>query len=133
RRQEPVAVRVRSRADVLDERTLRILRSPDDERDDAATIEKDQPANRPREHEVALAVFEVGVPSHLLWKGEVAKQAAHHIREDVYGRLAALAHAIREIGPLRRVAALERADLDAVFLRKAGCRRRRLAVWFEGR
>src|SRR5437667_2853080 len=130
-RQEAMTVRVRSRPDVLHQRTLRVFRSPDDERDDAATVEKNQPANRPREDEVALAVLEIRVPSHLLWKGEVAKQASHHVREDVHGRLAALAHPIGEIGPLRRVAAFERADVDAVFPGKAGCRRRRLTVRFE--
>src|SRR5205085_8019822 len=64
-RQEAMAVGIRSRANVLHERTLRILVPADHERHDAAAVEKNQPADRPREHEIALAVLEVAVPAHL--------------------------------------------------------------------
>src|SRR5205085_3857227 len=99
-RQEAMAVGIRSRANVLHERTLRILVPADHERHDAAAVEKNQPADRPREHEIALAVLEVAVPAHLLRERQVAQQPTRDIGEHVDCRLAALTHAIREVDAL---------------------------------
>src|SRR5215217_2681382 len=63
-RLEAMPVGVRSRADVLYGWSLCLIRPPDHERNDAATVEEHEPANRAREDEVALAVFEVSVPPH---------------------------------------------------------------------
>src|SRR5690349_16794038 len=76
RREEAMTIGVRPRADVLDEWTLRALGPADDEGDDASAIQKDQPADRPREDEIALAVLEVRVPPHLLREREIAQQPA---------------------------------------------------------
>ena len=73
RRQKTMAVGVRSRADVLDERALRVLGTPDDERHHSAAVQENQPPDRPREHQLAFSVFQVRVPAHLLWKRQVAQ------------------------------------------------------------
>src|SRR5262245_50708941 len=100
RGQEAVAIGVRSRADVLNEWALRTLGSADDERNDTAAVQEDEPSDRSREDEIALAVLEVCVPAHLLRKCKVAKQSAHDIGKDIDGRLASLANSIREIGQI---------------------------------
>src|SRR6185369_15969572 len=57
---------------------------------------------------------------HLLRERQAAQQRAGDVGEHVDRRLATLPDAIREIGPLRRVAALERPDIDAVLARESG-------------
>ncbi len=100
RRQEAVTVGVRAGPDVLHVGTLRDLGAADDERHDATAVHQHEPADRTREHELALAVLEVGVPPHLLRKREVAQQAAHDVGEHVDRGLATLAHAVGEVGAL---------------------------------
>ncbi len=63
---EAMSVGVRPGSDVLHRRALRLLRPPDHERHDAPAVQQHEPANRPREQQIALAILEVGVPSHLL-------------------------------------------------------------------
>jgi hypothetical protein len=75
RRQKPVTVCVRSRADVLHKRPLRVLGPTDDEGHDTSAVQQDQPADWSREDEVAFAILEIRVPPHLLRKREIAKQA----------------------------------------------------------
>src|SRR5262245_42910749 len=79
RGEETMAVRVRPRADVLNEWTLRVLDAADHERDHPSAVQEDEPPNRSRKHQIALAVVEIRIPPHLLRKREVAKQSAHHV------------------------------------------------------
>ncbi len=65
-RQEAMAEGDRPRPDLLDERALRERRAIDRERHDAAAVEEQQPANRPAERQLALAVVERRVPAHQL-------------------------------------------------------------------
>src|SRR5678816_3275922 len=113
RRQKPVTVRVRSRADVLHKRPLRVLGPTDDEGHDTSAVQQDQPADWSREDEVAFAILEIRVPPHLLRKREIAKQAAHDVRKHVDRRLASLANAVGEIGSPRGFRAVSYTHLRA--------------------
>ena len=128
RRQKPMAVGLRTRTDVLNVRSLRDFRAANDERYDASAVHEHEPADRPRKHELAFAVFQVRIPAHLFWKCQVAQQRTHHVREHVHCRFAALSHSIREIGALGRFVTFERADLDTIFLGEAGRRGRRRSI-----
>ena len=83
-------------------------RAADVERDDAAAVQEQQPANRPAERQLALAVVEPRVPVHVLRERQAAQQAAHHVRQRVDGCPAALALAEREVLALRRLDRFER-------------------------
>ena len=71
-----MAVGDRARADVLHERRLRGCGAADRERHDAAAVEEQQPADRPAEQQLALAVVEHRVPVHLLRERQAAQHAA---------------------------------------------------------
>src|SRR5262245_28889853 len=72
-RQKPMAISVRPRADVLHIGPLRQLRATDHKGHDAPAVEQYEPSNGPGEHQLALAVFEVRVPAHLLREREKTK------------------------------------------------------------
>src|ERR1044071_3393618 len=112
RGEKPVSVGIWTRTDVLNERPLRVFSAADHKRDDASAVQQDQPADWPGEHEVAFAVFEVGVPPHLLRKREVAEQTAHNVSEHVDRRLATLPDTVCEVGSAGGFGALERIDFD---------------------
>jgi len=133
RRQKPMPVRIRAGPDVLDRGTLRQFGATDHKRHHAASVQQDEPANRTREHQVALVVVEIGVPAHLLRECHASKQPAHDVGKNVDGRLSTLVHAVGQIGSLWRFLAFERRDVDAVLFREPGSRRRRFTIGFERR
>ena len=102
RRQEAMPVGDRAGRHVLHQRARSVRRAADGERHDAAAVEKQQPADRPSEQQLALAVVEHRVPVHLLGKRQVAQHAGEQLGQRVHGALAAHALALGEVGPLRR-------------------------------
>ncbi len=66
RGEEPVPVGGGAGSHVLDERRLRAFGPADVVRDDAPAVDEQQPAHRPAEPQLALAVLEPRVPAHRL-------------------------------------------------------------------
>ena len=134
RREEAVAVGQRPRLETS--WTCGPLASSDAadrERHDAAAVEEEQPANRPAEEQLALAVVQLRVPVHLLREREIAQHARQHVRQRVDGAAAALLPAVRRgTRPSASAPASAARTSTPVLAREAERRRRRLAVLVEG-
>ena len=101
RGQKPMAVGQRSGLDVLDLRARGAWHTADGVRHDAAAIQKQQPANRPPEQQLATPVVEPGVPVHLLGEREIAKQAREDVGQRIDGTSPALVLLERQVLALR--------------------------------
>ena len=88
-------------------RSLRRSRAADDERHDAAAVQEEQPADRPAERQLALAVVEHRVPAHLL--RERAGRAASPPSTSGSTSTAALPRCCFAVGQVRRPSASRRA------------------------
>ena len=110
---------------------LRRRRTRHGERDDAAAVDEQKPADRPSEQQIAATVVEHRVPVHRLGERQAAQRAAENVRQHIDRRLAPLLPAERQILALRRLDALERGDLHALLRGEASGRRRRRAVGLE--
>jgi hypothetical protein len=117
-----------ARRHILDGAGLRRGGTRDAERHDPAAIEKQHPANRTAEEQLAFAILEQRVPAHRLWKREAAEDAAKDVGQDVDRCLAALLLAKCDVLALRRFHALERGHVYALLRGEAGGRGRRRAV-----
>ena len=133
RREEAVAVRDGTRRHVLHLPGLRRGCARDVEGHDAPAVQKQDPANRPPEQQLALAVLERCVPAHRLRKREPAERPRQDVRQHVDRRPATLTFAERQVLPFGRLNALERRDVDGVLGREADGGRRRGAVRLERR
>ena len=119
RGQEAMTEGHRAGANLLNERPLRARRAIDRERHDPAAVEKQDPANRPSERQLAIAVIEHRVPVHRLGKRQLAQQAGEHVGQDVDRRFAANLFSERQIRALRRLEPLERRHFDVVLARES--------------
>ncbi len=128
RREEPVAVRHRAGRDVLDLSGLRARRPRNRERHDASAVGVENPADGTPEQQLALAVFEHGVPAHQLRERQRAQRPAERVGQDVDGRLPSKPLTKREVLALRSLHPFQRRHFDAVLRRKPGGGRRGRAI-----
>ncbi len=133
RGEKPMPVGHRARRHVLDARTRRERLARDRERHDAAAVEKEQPANRPPEHELTFAVVELRVPVHLLREDEIAEHATEHFGEHVNGGAAAHVLGVRQVFSARRVHLNQRVEIRTELAREAEAGVGGVALGVEGR
>ena len=132
RRQKPVPVGQRTGRHVLDLRSGRCCRSPDRERDDAAAVEEEQPANGAAEEQLPSPVVERRVPVHLLGECQIAKEAHENVGQRIDGAAPALMLLKGEVLALRRLRARQLLERHALLPGKSQGRRTGLAVLAEG-
>ncbi len=132
RRQKPVTVGQRARLHVLDRRSGRSCRSPDRERDDAATVEKEQPPDGTAEEQLPPPVVERRVPVHLLGERQIAKHAGEDVGQRIDGAAPALVLLKGQVLALRRLRARQLLERHALLAGKAQSGRTGLAVLGEG-
>jgi hypothetical protein len=133
RRQKAMAVGDGTRRDVLNQTALRRRRPADRKGHDPATVQKQDPADRPAEQQLASPILELRIPVHRFWKREAAQHAAEDGRQHVDRRFPAVTLPEREVFAFRGLHPFERGNLHALFGGEAGGRRRGRAVGLESR
>ena len=89
RRQKAMAEGDGARSDLLHQRTLRAAACDKSKTARRGRRKKQDPANRPAERQLALAVVERRVPPHRLGERQFAQQTRQHVGQHVDGGLAA--------------------------------------------
>ena len=133
RRQKPVAVRRRAGRHFLHLTGLRGRLARNREWNDPSAVQKQDPADRPSEEQLAAPVLEQRVPAHQLRERQAAQDGAEHPRQDVHGSLAALLPPEGQVCPFRSFHAFDRRDIHPLLRREAGASWRRRAVGLEAR
>jgi hypothetical protein len=128
RREEPMTVGQRARFDVEHLRSRRAGCAADGERDHAAAVEKQQPANRAAEQKLPPAVVELRVPVHLFGKRQIAQQADEQLGQRVDRALAALTLLIGEVFAFRGLEPGQAVERHPLLLGKSEPCRRRVSV-----
>src|SRR5262249_2434580 len=90
RGEKTVAIRRRARDDFLHAGTRGARVAGNRERDDAAAIEEENPADGASEEKLAAAVLEPRVPVHQFGERQSPQDAGENVREHIDRRLAAL-------------------------------------------